>query len=63
MTTLIIGASGATGKLLVEQLLASGQKVKIIVRSTTTIPENWNSNEQLTVIKRDITEISVEDNV
>jgi uncharacterized protein YbjT (DUF2867 family) len=35
MTTLVIGASGATGKLLVEQLLESGKMVKIIVRSTS----------------------------
>ena len=33
MTTLVVGASGATGRLLVEQLLAQGEKVKIIVRS------------------------------
>jgi hypothetical protein len=28
MTTLVSGASGVTGKLLTEQLLAMGQKVK-----------------------------------
>lgn len=59
MTTLIVGATGATGKLLVAQLLESGNKVKIIVRSTANMPDDWNSNALLTIIKRDITEISV----
>ncbi|HAY34239.1 MAG TPA: SDR family oxidoreductase [Ignavibacteria bacterium] len=58
MATLIFGASGETGKLLTEQLLASGRKVKIIVRPVSNIPENWSRNENLTIIKRSITEIS-----
>ncbi len=58
MTTLVIGASGATGKLLVDQLLESGHRVKIIVRSTSTIPDKWN-NENVTIINRNVTEISV----
>ena len=33
ITVLVAGASGATGRLLVEQLLDYGQHVKIIVRS------------------------------
>lgn len=61
MKTLVLGASGATGKLLVEQLLQSGQKVKIIVRSTSIIPEKWNNNKQLTIIKGNITEMSIEE--
>jgi nucleoside-diphosphate-sugar epimerase len=61
MTTLLVGASGATGKLLVEQLLAAGQKVKIVVRSTSNIPDSWNSNEQLTIVKGNISEFAVEE--
>jgi hypothetical protein len=61
MTTLVIGASGATGKLLVEQLLKSGQKVKIIVRSTSIISDNWNHNQKLTILKGKISEFSVEE--
>ena len=61
MTILVVGASGATGKLLVDQLLESGQKVKIVVRSTSNFPDHWNNNQQLTVIKRNITEITVEE--
>lgn len=33
MTTLVVGASGATSRLLVEQLLIRGESVKIIVRT------------------------------
>lgn len=61
MTTLVVGASGATGKLLVEQLLESGQRVKIVVRSTSNIPDNWNNNDQLTIIKENISEITVDE--
>ena len=33
MGTLIVGANGATGRLLVEELLKRGQTVKIVLRS------------------------------
>jgi putative NADH-flavin reductase len=59
MTTLVLGASGATGKLLVEQLLNSGHRVKIVVRPSGNIPDRWISNDKLTIIKKNITEISV----
>ena len=61
MTTLVVGASGATGKLLVEQLLDAGQKVKVIVRSTGNIPDTWKSNDSILIIKATITEISVKE--
>ncbi|MDA3943121.1 MAG: SDR family oxidoreductase [Bacteroidetes bacterium] len=61
MTTFVVGASGATGKLLVEQLLEAGQRVKIVVRSTSAIPEKWNGNQQMTIIKRNISEVNVEE--
>jgi nucleoside-diphosphate-sugar epimerase len=61
MKTLVVGASGATGRLLVEQLLQSGQKVKIIVRPTSKIPNNWLNNELLTILKKNLTEIMVEE--
>lgn len=60
MTILVAGASGATGKLLVEQLLESGQSVKVIVRSTSRIPDNWKNNGKLEIIEGNMTEIPVE---
>lgn len=61
MTILVVGASGATGKLLVDQLLKSGQRVKVIVRSTSSIPDFWSSDDKVTIIKEGITQISVEE--
>ena len=60
-TTLVIGASGATGKLLVEQLLEARQGVKIVVRPASHIPDSWNQHEQMTIIRGNIAEISVEE--
>lgn len=61
MTTLIVGATGATGKQLAEQLLKTGQSIKIIVRSTSNYPASWNNNDKITIIKANITEISVDE--
>ena len=61
MTTLVVGASGATGKQLVEQLLNMGQKVKVIVRSNGKIPATWKNNDKISIIKASILEISVDE--
>ncbi len=58
MTTLVVGASGATGKQLVEQLLSMDQHVKVIVRSTAKLPESWLNNERLTIIEASVLDIS-----
>ncbi len=56
---LVIGGSGATGKRLVTQLLNAGLEVKVIVRTQTTIPEVWQNNEMLTIIRSNIHEMNV----
>jgi cation diffusion facilitator CzcD-associated flavoprotein CzcO len=58
MTTLVVGASGATGRLLVEQLLNRGQNVKVIVRSPDKLPKVLTNNDNLTVISASILELS-----
>jgi len=63
MITLVVGASGATGKKLVEQLLQMEQRVKIIVRPTAKIPNTWNDNEKITIIRANISEMSVDEMV
>ncbi len=50
MTVLVVGASGATGRLLVEQLLGRGQKVKAVVRSMDSLPEKIRNHENLLLI-------------
>jgi len=54
MTTLVVGASGATGRLLVEQLLAQGEKVKIIVRSIEALPDVIKQNNQLMITESNL---------
>jgi len=58
MTTLVVGASGSTGRLLVEQLLAEGEKVKIIVRSINVLPISLRENSQLTITETSLLEMS-----
>ncbi|NNJ55729.1 MAG: SDR family oxidoreductase [Bacteroidia bacterium] len=58
MTTLIAGASGATGTQLVNQLLEREQQVKVIVRSPEKLPDSWNNNDLVTIIKASILDIS-----
>ena len=58
MTVLVVGASGATGRHLVEQLLDQGQNVKAIVRSPEKLPQSWKSNNRLEVIKASILDLN-----
>ncbi len=58
MTTLIVGASGATGRLLAEELLNRGQAVKVIVRSLETIPVAIRNHANLSVIQASILDMS-----
>ena len=58
MTTLVVGASGATGMQLVAQLLNQGQHVKVIVRSPEKLPESWKTNTRLQIIPASVLELS-----
>jgi len=58
MTTLVIGASGTTGRLLVEQLLDRGQQVRAIVRSPEALPEVLKNHENLSLIQASILDLS-----
>lgn len=59
MNILVVGASGATGRLLVEDLLKRGEKVTAIVRSTEKL-STLIDNKNLTVIQASVLELSVE---
>jgi len=54
MTTLVVGATGATGRLLVEQLLDRGQHVKVIVRSPDKLPDDLKNHDHLFVIRASV---------
>lgn len=61
MTTLVIGATGATGKQLVAQLLKMGESLKVIIRPSGEIPDEWNNNDNISIIKAIISEINVDE--
>ena len=63
MIILIIGASGATGRLLVEELLNRGQKVRVVVISLESLPEKIKSHANLFVIEESILDMSHTDMV
>lgn len=58
MTILVVGASGRTGRLLVEQLLNRGQNVKAIVRSPDKLPEALKNHDHLSVIRASVLDLS-----
>ncbi|OMH39321.1 NAD(P)-dependent oxidoreductase [Motiliproteus sp. MSK22-1] len=58
MTTLVVGATGATGRLLVKQLLAQGEKVKIIVRSVDDLSDLIKKNDQLIMTEASLLEMT-----
>lgn len=58
MTTLVVGASGATGRLLVEQLLERGEHVRVLVRSAQALPDKITRHQNLSVIQASILDLS-----
>jgi len=58
MATLIVGATGATGRLLVEQLLNRGEEVRVIVRLPDKLPKELLDNERLAVIQAPVLDLS-----
>lgn len=58
MISLVVGASGATGRLLVEQLLNRGQDVKAIVRSPDKLPEALSRHDRLSVIRASLLDLT-----
>ncbi len=49
MNVLIVGATGATGRLLTEELLNRGHHVKVVVRSAEKLPAAIRHHDNLTV--------------
>lgn len=58
MTTLVLGATGATGKLLVRHLLDRGQKVRAIVRSSDGLPAAVRDDTNCEVIQASVLDLS-----
>ena len=58
MNILIVGASGATGRLLTEELLDRGEFVKVIVRAPEKLPTDIRNHENLSVIQASVLDLS-----
>jgi nucleoside-diphosphate-sugar epimerase len=59
MTTLVVGATGATGKWLVKRLLDRGESVRAIVRSKANLPEQLQTDDDnLTLIEGSVLDMS-----
>jgi putative NADH-flavin reductase len=58
MTILVVGASGATGRLLVEQMLERGEQVRVIVRSKEVLPKEIVSHDKLLVIQASVLDLT-----
>lgn len=61
MDILVVGATGATGRLLVQQLLDRGQKIRVVVRSTDKLPEALRNHNLLTTVQAGILDLSAEE--
>ncbi len=58
MTVLVLGATGATGRLLVDELLGRGCYVRVIVRSRERLPEAAIGHDRLSVIEAGVADLS-----
>ncbi len=63
MSVLILWASGATWKHVVQQLLNTWKEVKAMVRSTSKIPDWWGKNSKLAIITASISEMDEDEMV
>ena len=61
MLVLVAGATGATGKLLVQQLLDHGHQVRVIVRNKGRLPETILSHAEITITEASLLELTDEE--
>lgn len=57
-TYLVLGATGATGRLLVKELLDRGASVRIVVRDAARLDESLRGRPELSVVEADISEVN-----
>ena len=59
MKTLVLGASGATGKLVVQQLVKKNIQVRIVVRESAVIPGQILDDKSIEIIKGNINDFEI----
>lgn len=57
-TVLVVGATGATGRLVVKHLLERGMQVRAIARPTTSLPEHLGERPGLSVIRANLLDLN-----
>lgn len=58
MMTLVVGASGATGRLLTKELLDRGHEVRVIVRSPERLPGLLRTRDHLAVTQASVLDLT-----
>ncbi len=61
ITVLVLGASGATGRLLVQQLLDRGLSVRAVVRNRSSLPPALADAEGLTIHEASVLDLETAD--
>ncbi|MBI9071910.1 MAG: SDR family oxidoreductase [Melioribacteraceae bacterium] len=59
MKVLVLGASGATGKLVVQQFVKRNIQVRIIVRETAILPSQISADKKIEIIKGNISDFEI----
>ena len=59
MKALVLGASGATGKLVVQQLVKKNIKVRAVVRESAIIPGQISNDKSVEIIKGNINDFEI----
>ena len=60
MKSLVLGASGATGKLVVQQLVKKNIKVRIIVRESAILPGQLLDDRGIEIIKGNVNDFEAQ---
>ncbi|WP_375748112.1 NAD(P)-binding oxidoreductase [Vibrio sp. HN007] len=60
MTVLVLGATGATGRLVVKELISRGYHVKAIVRSISRVDRDLIASRQVEIVVANIIDLSEE---
>ncbi|MGI9530520.1 NAD(P)-dependent oxidoreductase [Lutimonas sp.] len=60
MKIVVVGASGATGMKLVEELLELKHEVHIVVRSIEKLPESWKNNAAISLREANLLDLDNE---
>ena len=59
MKALILGASGKTGKLVVQQLVKRDIQVRLVVRESATIPANFTNDKRIEITKGNVNDFDI----